>query len=120
MRPVSDFLIDQEATLTLSAWDTDADGGRMLASTIVRRWVPCAYLPGKGQRFVVDDPSTGLRRVTQVIPIGFGFTEDYGIHIDDLVTWTDESDVTHVYQVTSYGQPAGQSGWWVATCEERT
>jgi hypothetical protein len=121
MIPVSSFLIDQECTLTLQTWGTDADGGAAVVSSIVRIAVPCVYLPGKGRREITTEPATGLRRVTQWVPVSFGFPEDVGLNIDDLITWIDDSDNTHTYQVKSYGPyVAGQGGWNVATVEEIT
>jgi hypothetical protein len=121
MRPVTDRMVDQECTLTLQTWGSDLDGGRMPVGATIRRNVPCVYLPGKGKREVEDRPEMGLRRVTQVIPTSFGFTENVGLNIDDLVAWTDEGGMTHNYQVKSYGPyVAGQTGWHVATVEEIT
>jgi hypothetical protein len=121
--PVSDYLIDQQVTLTLQTWTTsnlyDPDGGRMVQSETVRPEVPAAVLPGRPIREVTIDPETGLRRVTVVQPATVEFTSDVGLHVDDLVTWTDEADETHIYQVCAYGSVAGQPGFWVATCQKR-
>jgi hypothetical protein len=119
MRPISSFLCDQEVILALNTWGTDLDGSRIVASTQVVDQVPAAVLPGKGQRRVDIEPESGNRRVTEFTPITIQFDSDACLHIDDTIAWTDAADQAHVYLVVAYGPVAGQSGAWVATCEER-
>ena len=119
MRPISSFLLDQEVSLTLNAWGTDLDGGRIVASTMTEHCVPAAVLQGKGQARVQVDPETGDRRVTEFTPITVQFDCNVCLNIHDLILWTDAADVDHVYLVVAYGPVAAQPGAWVATCEER-
>lgn len=116
MYPISTYLLDECVTLTLVTWTTDADGGRLPATTTVRTDVPAAVLPGKSVRLVSYEPDTGLRRVTVIWPVSVEFGSDVGLNVDDTIGWTDEADKLHTYQVEGYGpQP---NGLWVATCRE--
>ena len=119
MRPISSFLLDQEVTLTLNTWGTDVDGSRVVASTVIKPEIPAAVLPGKPQRQYHIEPETGIRRMTEWTPVTVQFDGNVGLHLEDLIDWTDESDVDHTYLVHGYSPLAGQPGAWVATCEER-
>lgn len=119
MRLLSGRMCDDEVTLTFRTWGQDADASRVVASTRVVDQVPAVVLPGPGKTTREIAPETGLTRVTRTTPYTFEFDIDVGLAIEDLITWVDESGVTHQVLVDAYSQPAGRSGCWVASGEER-
>jgi hypothetical protein len=112
------FLIDDTVKLTLNTWGRDADGSRIVASTVAVPDVPCVVLPGPPRVERKTDPDTGLDRVTRATPYTVEFPLDVGLNVEDLITWVDPADRTHTLIVAGYNPPAGRGGFWVAACEE--
>jgi hypothetical protein len=109
-------------TLTRNTWGTDADGGRMVVSSVTVQQVGCSVQQERPTQEITVDPADGSRRVNQVIPTIVIFPENPRLFPDDLITWTvtdcDQAEV-HLIRVQSQRNPSGVSSVWDVHCVER-
>lgn len=108
-------------TLLQHAWSKDADGGRVIASTVTTKNASCSVEPGT--------PTTGVDetgRWTTEATFMLRFSYDPALHTHDEVTWTEStSSMTgeplrvHNLVVLGTASQMGRGATWEVPCVER-
>lgn len=115
MRKPSSRMRSTLVTLLQHTWSKDADGGRVIASTLTTLDVACSVEPGTSST-AVDE--TG-RWTTENLHI-LRFSSDPGLDVHDEVTWTDvQSSQVHHLVVLGTSNKMGRGSTFEVPCMER-
>ena len=117
-------MFPHEVSITRQTWNTDVDGGRMIASQVTYAEWPAFVQSDGGKVEIEDDIEKGERRVSYVQPFTVDFRENPKLNVHDIVTWIDDtgddSPEVHVIQVTGSTDLMGLRGVWEVSGEERS
>jgi hypothetical protein len=113
-----------EVSHTYQTWTYDADGGRILASTITRGGYDCSVQPGETEVQQEDNAETGDRRVSFITKYIILYPANPKLNPHDLITWLDElsddvSPVRHTIQVLGSRNAVGLGSTWEVRGVER-
>lgn len=107
-------------TIVYNSFPTDEDGGQYATPRINRGGIPCFVQPGEAKTIVETNEDGGTRRVTEIVTGKVYFVTDMRLGTHDLITWVDQSSVTHTFLVVGYHPPCGTEVHFVADVEERS
>jgi hypothetical protein len=113
-----------EVSHTYNTWKNDSDGGRILASSLIRWGYDCSVQPGEMRTEIEDNRETGLRRVTFFTQYIIIYPENPKLNVHDVILWIDDfsDDVNptrHTIVVTKSRNAVGLGSVWEVSGEER-